>query len=224
MRQYKTTCPDCQKFFCANCNLPWHEGMSCEDAKRLHGFDWDKIGDKTAGNAHRCPKCKSPFEKTTGCVHMTCPVCEHEWCWVCGLPFHSIIHYGQGMGLMCEIIGGIHFSKDSAWTQFWLMLIIFILMPLILLLITGLVGFMMSYFFWEENLKDFCLKLLNLRQPNVRTMREKIKNIGVLVMCFWLFSAMALVLLAFGFFLWVILYTVFLVPCMILYIIVAVRK
>ena len=119
LRQYKTTCPDCEQLFCANCNLAWHEGASCEEARRLNGFQWDKIGDKTAGNAQRCPKCSSPFEKTTGCVHMTCPVCEHEWCWVCGLPYHSFIHYGQGMGLMCEIIGGIHFSKSSAWTQFW---------------------------------------------------------------------------------------------------------
>lgn len=129
----------------------------------MEGFVWDKLGDKTAGTAHRCPKCSSPFEKTTGCQHMTCPVCEHEWCWVCGFPYHSFIHYGQGMGLMCEIIGSIHFSQVSAWTQFWQLLLVFCLMPVILLLVCGMVGFMMAYLLWEEQLQAFCKRLIDLR-------------------------------------------------------------
>lgn len=36
--------------------------------------------------AHRCPKCGVPIEKNDGCNHMSCPQCNHYWCWVCGLP------------------------------------------------------------------------------------------------------------------------------------------
>ena len=33
----------------------------------------------------KCPDCKTPAEKISGCNHMTCqaPFCVTEWCWVC---------------------------------------------------------------------------------------------------------------------------------------------
>ena len=55
-------------------------------------------------------------------------------------------------------------------------------------------------------------------------MKAKLRNIGIIVLCGWVFAAMALVLLLIAVFLWILLYTVFLVPCLILYVIVAVRK
>lgn len=30
-----------------------------------------------------CPYCHVPIEKSSGCNHMTCTRCRHEWCWVC---------------------------------------------------------------------------------------------------------------------------------------------
>ena len=55
-------------------------------------------------------------------------------------------------------------------------------------------------------------------------MKAKLRNIGIIVLCGWVFAAMALVLLLVAIFLWILLYTVFLIPCLILYVIVAVRK
>ena len=82
-------------------------------AARVQGFEWDKNGDGDDGLANRCPKCKSLFEKVSGCQHMTCSICKYEWCWVCGMPYHSVLHYGQFGGLVCELIGCITFKKRN---------------------------------------------------------------------------------------------------------------
>lgn len=39
---------------------------------------WDSEGFKP------CPKCLVITEKTSGCNHMTCSYCKHQWCWRCG--------------------------------------------------------------------------------------------------------------------------------------------
>jgi len=28
--------------------------------------------------------CKTVVQKIEGCLHITCPVCDYEWCWACG--------------------------------------------------------------------------------------------------------------------------------------------
>ena len=30
-----------------------------------------------------CPGCKTPAVKSGGCHHMTCPMCQEHWCWLC---------------------------------------------------------------------------------------------------------------------------------------------
>ena len=66
---------------------------------------------------------------------MTCAMCGYEWCWVCGLPFHSIFHYGQGGGAMCELIGTAAFSDRGCCCKYFCLFIILILLPVILVCI-----------------------------------------------------------------------------------------
>ena len=34
--------------------------------------------------------CKVLIAKGEGCIHITCPVCDYEWCWVCGGEFGEV--------------------------------------------------------------------------------------------------------------------------------------
>jgi len=138
------TCPICSRLFCSSCGLQDHRGSSCDDAIRLQGFNWDQIG-SGEGKANRCPKCNSPFEKMSGCQHMTCSICKYEWCWVCGLPYHSCLHYGQMGGIICELIGAITFSSKSGCCQAILYLTAFFLLPLICLFLCFMLGGGLSF-------------------------------------------------------------------------------
>ncbi len=40
-------------------------------------------------NIRHCPKCRLKVEKNEGCRHMTCAVCKHEWCWLCGSDYYG---------------------------------------------------------------------------------------------------------------------------------------
>lgn len=34
-------------------------------------------------NTKKCPECKKKISKEQGCMHMTCPYCKHNFCWMC---------------------------------------------------------------------------------------------------------------------------------------------
>ena len=58
------------------------------------GDDWIKLHTKP------CPKCKSPIEKNSGCMHMTCSNCDHHFCWLC--MGSQADHRLQGDHFMCN--------------------------------------------------------------------------------------------------------------------------
>ena len=136
----KTQCTKCMKNYCKDCRQPWHQGKLCKVENDDIG--WDLVGN-SQGKANRCPKCKSTFEKSSGCMHMTCSLCGYEWCWVCGLPHKHFIHYIQLSGVGCELLGQISFSKVNCCLKLLMTCGILLLWPLVCLFISLLFGFMM---------------------------------------------------------------------------------
>lgn len=83
-------CESCGTEFCFTCYKPFHPGKTCEDADTFNLADgfrnfklkvWMKLHTKC------CPNCQAPTQKRSGCNHMTCSYCRHEWCWECRKAF-----------------------------------------------------------------------------------------------------------------------------------------
>jgi E3 ubiquitin-protein ligase RNF144 len=74
-------CPHCCRMFCAQCKVPWHDGVTCTEFQRL-GKDErgreDLLLRKVAQKSkwQRCPKCKIYVERIEGCVHIICRYCS----------------------------------------------------------------------------------------------------------------------------------------------------
>ena len=62
---------------CFKCGDPYHVAacqVSGTAGYMLHNTD---------PRVSKCPSCRTPIYKTSGCNHMTCYRCNVEWCWVC---------------------------------------------------------------------------------------------------------------------------------------------
>ncbi|MBA0774862.1 hypothetical protein Gotri_010041 [Gossypium trilobum] len=64
-------CPFCHRLFCAQCYVPWHPGIACEDLQRLNederGREDLMVRELAKENKWaRCPKCKYYVERTVG--------------------------------------------------------------------------------------------------------------------------------------------------------------
>ena len=79
----------CGFSFCYTCGSEYHSPVSCsivrqwqlKCANEADNLNW------ILENAKPCPSCSRPIEKNHGCMHMTCSVCKHEFCWLCGEPW-----------------------------------------------------------------------------------------------------------------------------------------
>ncbi|KAG5613872.1 hypothetical protein H5410_013696 [Solanum commersonii] len=96
-------CPECKKLFCANCKVPWHKGISCEEFKKLRKNNETGTEDmllmKLAKRKRwqRCPKCRIYVARNKGCAHIICR-CGCHFCYKCGAdqilnPNHLCIKY-----------------------------------------------------------------------------------------------------------------------------------
>jgi len=74
----------CGTKICNTCSNPFHEGKSCLEALDLEFEAFSK-----ENNIKFCIVCKSVVQRVEGCVHITCPMCDYEWCWICGREFLS---------------------------------------------------------------------------------------------------------------------------------------
>ncbi|GKV09662.1 hypothetical protein SLEP1_g21124 [Rubroshorea leprosula] len=84
----ESECPFCHRLFCAQCKVPWHQGMDCKEFQRLNEDERGRedltlrslAKEKKWG---RCPRCKYYVERTEGCPHITCR-CGFQFCYLCG--------------------------------------------------------------------------------------------------------------------------------------------
>ena len=104
----KMICNSCSFATCVNHNLPWHEGVTCED------FDCDETQIERLEQAEAtakllakdqtkiCPSCKQGVTKQDGCDHLSC-LCGKAWCFVCLASWENIMRIGpEAHGPTCD--------------------------------------------------------------------------------------------------------------------------
>ncbi|KAK1355009.1 hypothetical protein POM88_048265 [Heracleum sosnowskyi] len=89
-------CTTCHKLFCAECMVPWHEGMNCEEFQKLHVDEREQEDIMLMQLAKskqwkRCWNCKFYVERNQGCSHMRCR-CGYDFCYDCGDQLGSFGH------------------------------------------------------------------------------------------------------------------------------------
>ncbi|KAF2501288.1 hypothetical protein BU16DRAFT_451626, partial [Lophium mytilinum] len=96
----KFECVACRRRYCVVHNRRWHEGETCAEFDyRTDGTqkrEEEKASEKLIREtAKKCPGCKGKVEKMSGCDHMTCSKCRHQFCWICLAPFGPIREEGN---------------------------------------------------------------------------------------------------------------------------------
>ena len=93
------TCPTCSGRTCIQCDTVWHTNLTCEQYQRQRAEEAERKArseeeqaatEYVSAHAKTCPKCQAPGEKVSGCDHMTCPRCKHEYCWKCFADYKEI--------------------------------------------------------------------------------------------------------------------------------------
>eukprot|EP01102_Stenamoeba_stenopodia_P015200 TRINITY_DN515_c0_g1_i2.p1 TRINITY_DN515_c0_g1~~TRINITY_DN515_c0_g1_i2.p1 ORF type:complete len:440 (+),score=84.79 TRINITY_DN515_c0_g1_i2:217-1536(+) len=91
-------CSKCATKFCYQCNQTWHPKLSCKkNAIQLKKKGIINTRDEKwkKKNAKKCPKCRVDIEKESGCNHIICTSCSHQFCWLC-MGEYTPDHYATG--------------------------------------------------------------------------------------------------------------------------------
>jgi len=79
----KSTVCTCGIEICNVCSQEWHPGKPCIEIKDEEFAEYAK-----ANNIKFCIVCKTAIDRVEGCLHVTCSVCDYEWCWSCGQQYN----------------------------------------------------------------------------------------------------------------------------------------
>ncbi|CAF0720321.1 unnamed protein product [Adineta steineri] len=112
--------PGCNTSFCYHCKATWHPNKTCEDAARektssakLRSGSFISLASaQQKDEIKTCPRCEASILKMDdgSCNHMTCPICEAEFCWLCGREI-SDLHYLSPSG--CTFWGKKQWSRKK---------------------------------------------------------------------------------------------------------------
>jgi len=83
----RTTACGCH--FCFKCGEEAHQPGSCNELAQWSEKcqNDSETANWILANTKRCPKCNTRIEKNSGCNHMTCRSCKHDFCWICMGPW-----------------------------------------------------------------------------------------------------------------------------------------
>ena len=95
------TCRGCKQMSCFVDQVPWHQGISCEEYQQKIAEDPHVLANISYLQRYTksCPNCQRSIQKSGGCNHMTCRRasggCGHEFCWLCLSPYDIILREGN---------------------------------------------------------------------------------------------------------------------------------
>ncbi|XP_018597925.2 E3 ubiquitin-protein ligase RNF217 [Scleropages formosus] len=95
--KYKVQCSRCQFVWCFKCHAPWHEGIKCKDYRKGDKLlrHWASAIEHGQRNAQKCPRCKIHIQRTEGCDHMSCTLCNTSFCYRCGEKYRHLRFFGD---------------------------------------------------------------------------------------------------------------------------------
>lgn len=100
----KFKCVACRAAFCVHHGVAWHRGETCAQYDYRTDRSIRKMEDEASRKligelGKKCPneKCRWWIEKNSGCDHMTCSKCRHQFCWVCLATYKPIRDQGNHM-------------------------------------------------------------------------------------------------------------------------------
>lgn len=80
-------CPSCQTKCCYLCNNKWHKTQQCPKDDATKAF----LDMKKEQGWQTCSNCGLTMERISGCNHMSCFKCQHEFCMICGRDWNKDI-------------------------------------------------------------------------------------------------------------------------------------
>ncbi|KAL4507225.1 hypothetical protein ABPG72_002018 [Tetrahymena utriculariae] len=135
-------CTYCQIRICLKCKRKAHSKKCCFFKKNCEEELNEEYEIWAIGKpVQLCPNCSVRTEKTEGCNHMVCSVCNYNWCWLCR---QQIIygHYMLSNPLGCPGMSGQEFTTDNSpkWKIYLKRLLI-----IFLIFITFVIGLLLVY-------------------------------------------------------------------------------
>lgn len=99
---------------CFKCGQASHSPASCEEARQWRSkCDGDgKDLNFILKTSKQCPRCGVAIHRESGCNHIRCKICTHEFCWLCLGPWSR---HGDATGgfYQCNLFDPTKDSKES---------------------------------------------------------------------------------------------------------------